>query len=104
MNPGPHAFSVINYLFGKGKVESSKIKYIYGNEVEDEAKVTLKHKEVSGELLASWSVKNEPVLKIEVEIYGKKGKIVFKENILSVNNKRYEYGWKSGVGMGVGKC
>ena len=48
MNPGPHAFSVIRFLFGKGKVESSRIKYIYGNEVEDEARVGLKHGKIAG--------------------------------------------------------
>jgi len=91
MNPGPHAFSVIRFLFGKGKVESSWIKYIYGNEVEDEARVGLKHGKIAGELLVSWSVKNELVLKIEIEIQGNKGKIIFKDNKLWVNTKRYDY-------------
>ena len=91
MNPSPHAFSVIQYLFGKGEVESSNIKYIYGNEVEDEARIKLRHCKITGELVASWSVKNEPVLKIEIEIHGKKGRIIFKDNKLSVNKKIYNY-------------
>ena len=91
MNPGPHAFSVIKCLFGKGAVVSSQLKNIYGNGVEDEAKVELIHGKIRGELMASWSVKNEPVLKIEIEVKGKKGKILFKNGKLTVNTKCYDY-------------
>lgn len=91
MNPGPHAFSVINCFFGKGVIVSSQLKNIYGNEVEDEARVELTHGKIKGELTASWSVKNEPVLKIEVEIKGKKGMILFKNNKLTVKTRQYDY-------------
>jgi NADH dehydrogenase len=91
MNPGPHAFSVINCLFGKGAIVSSQLKNIYENEVEDEARVELKHGRIRGELMASWSVKNEPVLKIEIEIRGQKGKIIFRDGKLTVNTKQYDY-------------
>ena len=51
----------------------------------------MRHCKITGELVASWSVKNEPVLKIEIEIHGKKGRIIFKDNKLSVNKKIYNY-------------
>lgn len=92
MNPGPHAFSVIRYLFGKGKIDKSRLKYIFGNEVEDEARILLSHGKIKGELSASWSVKNEPVLKIGVDINGTKGRILFNSSGLWVNERKYEYG------------
>jgi NADH dehydrogenase len=91
MNPGPHAFSIIRYLFGIGKIDQSRLKYVFGNEVEDEAKIILSHGKIKGELLASWSVKNEPVLKIELEINGILGSISFKNGKLTVKEKIIEY-------------
>lgn len=89
INPGPHAFSIIQYLFGAGKVQDSELKYIYGNEVEDEAKVTLVHLNgIKGILTASWSIPGFPVLTIEYEIVGEKGSIKFKNNKLTVKKDK----------------
>lgn len=84
-NPGPHAFSLIQHLFGHGMVVSSETKCIYGNQVEDEAFVSLEHTSgCKGTLEASWSVKGYPVLTIEFEIIGKKGSIAWKNNELII--------------------
>ncbi len=94
INPGPHAFSLIQYFFNDGKVTDAKLKYLYNNEVEDEAMVTLEHKDgFQGELHASWSVPNCPVLTIEYEIVGKLGKITYNNNALTVT----KYGEKKAV-------
>jgi predicted dehydrogenase len=87
INPGPHAFSVIQYLFKKCAVRAAHLKYLYKNEVEDEATVSLEHIDgVKGELHASWSVPNCPVLTIEFEIVGEQGSIAFQNNVLIVRN------------------
>ena len=84
-NPGPHAFSLIQYFFGKGQVRSSKLTYLYDNDVEDEAKVKLEHqKNINGDLNSSWSVKGYPVLTIDFEIKGDRGSIIYKDNKLIV--------------------
>ncbi len=88
-NPGPHAFSIIQYLFGKGTIASAKIDYLYGNEVEDKAKLTLVHKNIRGTLEANWSIKGYPVLQIEYEITGSNGSIRFgnKELVIKSGKK-----------------
>ncbi len=97
MNPGPHAFSIIQYLFGDALVEQSKLESLYSTDLEDKARVLLSHTNgIKGQLNANWSVPGFPVLSIEYEIIGKKGLISFKNNKLSIrlknkNNKTLEY-------------
>ncbi len=94
-NPGPHAFSLIQYLMGKGKVVSSHLRYIYKNEVEDEAKVELTHSSgVMGTLNASWSVPKHPVMTIEFEIVGTKGKIIYKDTVLTLIQGKKRTVWQ----------
>jgi predicted dehydrogenase/nucleoside-diphosphate-sugar epimerase len=83
-NPGPHAFSIIQYLFGKGNVTSAKIEYLYGNEVEDKAKLALTHENILGTLEANWSIKGYPVMQIEYEIIGSTGSIKFSNKELVI--------------------
>jgi NADH dehydrogenase len=91
-NPGPHALSLINYLFGKGKVEKASLKYIYANEVEDEATVTFSHpNNITGMLNASWSIPNHLIMTIEYKIVGSNGYIEFRNRKLTIkkgNRKR----------------
>lgn len=84
-NPGPHAFSIIKYLFGQGSVVNSKIEYLYGNEVEDHAELKLVHKNgITGKLSASWSVPGHPVMSIEFGVFGSKGSIEFRDRKLTI--------------------
>jgi predicted dehydrogenase/nucleoside-diphosphate-sugar epimerase len=85
-NPGPHAFSIIQYLFGKGLVTGAKIEYLYGNEVEDKAKLSLSHKSIEGTLEANWSIKGYPVMQIEYEIRGTTGSIKFSNKELVIKS------------------
>lgn len=85
-NPGPHAFSIAEHLFGKGDVTDAKIEYLYGNEVEDKAKLTLAHKNIVGILEANWSVKGYPVMTIEYEVVGSNGYIKFSNKELIVKS------------------
>lgn len=87
-NPGPHAFSLIQYLFGTGEVTRSKIWYLYGNEVEDKAEIKLSHPQaIQGELKANWSIKGYPVMTIEFDIKGSKGSIKFSDNKIVIKTK-----------------
>lgn len=89
MNPGPHAFSIINYLFGEAEITKSSLKFIYGNSVEDEAKVEMSiSNKIKGALNANWSTPGFPVLTIEYKIEGDQGSIDFKNGELSVRTKR----------------
>lgn len=82
-NPGPHAFSLIQHFFGDASITSSHITSLYGNEVEDEARVEFLHKSgCQGTLDATWSVKGYPTLTIEFEIIGTAGSITWKNNAL----------------------
>lgn len=84
-NPGPHALSLIYHLFGRATVEKAKMRYLYGNEVEDKATVWLKHPSgLAGQLTANWSVKGYPVMAIEFEITGTKGSIKYKKETLTI--------------------
>lgn len=87
-NPGPHALSLATYLFGEAEVTKSEMTYLYGNEVEDRANLILKHRAVTGQVTADWSVPNHPIMTIEFEILGDKGKIKFANNKLVVKTKR----------------
>lgn len=88
INDGPHPLSLLVYLFGKGTVTKSKMKYLYGNSVEDVADITIKHgKNVVGTFYSSWSEKNYPVMTIDYEIIGSTGTITFHNNILTVTRK-----------------
>ncbi|MEK7597148.1 MAG: Gfo/Idh/MocA family oxidoreductase [Patescibacteria group bacterium] len=87
MNPGPHAFSVIRYLFGKGEVTSSQIKFLFSNEVEDKAIIYLRHKNFTGTLDASWSEPKYPVMTIEFFIIGSKGEIKYEDQTLTLSLK-----------------
>lgn len=86
-NPGPHALSLVTYLFGKGQVTQSQVEYLYGNEVEDKVTLHVDHKQVSGEIVANWSVKNKPIMTIEFEITGTEGKITFTNDQLVITTK-----------------
>jgi predicted dehydrogenase len=87
-NPGPHAFSLIQYLFGKGKIVSARTWNLYGNEVEDKAEIKLSHpRAIQGELKANWSIKGYPVMTIEFDIKGSKGSIKFSDNKLVIKTK-----------------
>ena len=84
-NPGPHAFSLVQYLFGRGKVQAAKLDYIYKNEVEDMAEVQLTHTSgMVGKLSANWSAPGHPVMSIEYTIYGSKGTIQFRDKKLTI--------------------
>lgn len=85
-NPGPHAFSIVQYLFGKASVVDAKIDYLYGNEVEDKAKLTLAHNNIQGSLEANWSIKGYPVMTIEYEVVGSNGYIKFANKELTVKS------------------
>ena len=94
-NPGPHAFSIIQFLIGRGKVSNSKTEYLYGNEVEDRASVALTHPSgVKGKLTASWSVRGHPVMSIEYEIVGSTGSITFKKNVLTLRQGKKLKVWQ----------
>ncbi len=91
-NPGPHAFSIVQYLFGQARVSRSKLDYLYGNEVEDKAQLVLKHKSgIAGKLNANWSIAGYPVMTIEYEIVGSEGSIRFSDKKLTIKTgKRTE--------------
>jgi predicted dehydrogenase len=84
-NPGPHAFSLIEYFFGSAEVEKCNLKYLYGNEVEDLAIVSLRHKsKIKGVLKANWSVRGYPIMTLDFEIIGTKGAIKFENGVLTI--------------------
>ncbi len=90
-NPGPHAFSIIQYLFGKGKVSSAKTEYLYGNEVEDKASLSIEHEsKIKGRLNANWSIKGYPVMTIEYEVTGTNGSIKFHDKKLVIKSGKKE--------------
>jgi nucleoside-diphosphate-sugar epimerase/predicted dehydrogenase len=94
-NPGPHAFSIIQFLIGRGRVSQSKLEYLYGNEVEDRATVNLVHSEgIQGKLQASWSVPKHPVMSIEYDIIGSNGTISFTSNVLTLQQGKKISQWK----------
>lgn len=87
-NPGPHALSIAQFLFGKGVVKEAKLEYLYKNEVEDKAELGLVHPGgVEGKVLANWSVRGYPVMTIEYKIWGSKGEISFANNTLTVGRE-----------------
>ncbi len=88
MNPGPHAVSVVHYLFGTPVVDDAKVTYLYGNDVEDVAEIQLAHaKGIKGTLLASWSVVGYPIATIEFSITGSLGSIAYEDNLLTIRQK-----------------
>jgi predicted dehydrogenase/nucleoside-diphosphate-sugar epimerase len=83
MNPGPHLFSLINFLFGKPIKVSGNIKSIFSTQVEDEATALLTYKNFNGEINLSWSKKDFNIGKYLFEIKFEKAKVIAdKDNII----------------------
>jgi NADH dehydrogenase len=88
INDGPHPLSLIVYLFGKGHVTKSQMKYLYGNSVEDVSDIAIKHSNgITGTFYSSWSEKEYPVMTIDFEITGSNGTISFHRNVLTITKK-----------------
>lgn len=81
MNPGPHLFAVVNYLFGKPNKINGTIKSIYSTDLDDEANLDLFFNKFTGKMFLSWSVKGQNILKLNIVIK-------FKNGILETNGKR----------------
>lgn len=75
MNLGPHIYSLINFLFGIPITVQSKIKYIYSEDVEDEATVFLSYKNLEGNIYLNWSVRNQLIPEYSFLIKFEKAKI-----------------------------
>ncbi len=66
MNPGPHLFSLIQACFGKPSHISGSLVKKYSIEVEDEANFVCTHKDYSGKVTLSWSVKGKHIAEYRI--------------------------------------
>jgi len=76
MNPGPHFFSVLNLLFGKGKVISSTIRELYKKGLDDEATAIIEYNDFKAKINLSWSVSGKLMPENKFKIICSKGTIV----------------------------
>jgi predicted dehydrogenase/nucleoside-diphosphate-sugar epimerase len=81
MNPGPHLFAVVNYLFGKPNKIDGTIKSIYSTDLDDEANINLSFDDFKGKMFLSWSVKGQNILKLNIVIK-------FKNGVLETDGKK----------------
>ena len=84
MNPGPHLFSVINFIFGVPKKVKAQVKKIYSDEVDDEARVILDYGSFKGEANLSWSVAGKWIAESELKIEFDKGEIKTDGKVLKI--------------------
>ncbi|MFA5828077.1 MAG: Gfo/Idh/MocA family oxidoreductase [Candidatus Shapirobacteria bacterium] len=75
MNPGPHLFSIVNFLFGVPKIVNAQVKKIYSEEVDDEARVILDYGVFKGEANLSWSVPGKWIAESKLIIEFERGEI-----------------------------
>lgn len=73
MNPGPHLFSMIAYLFGGPKQLTSQIRELYQPGLDDEVQAELEYERFRLTAQLSWSVRGKDVGETKLEIHTRRG-------------------------------
>ncbi len=87
MNPASHALALIIHLFGNPTRIQATTNQLYSTTVEDEATIHFSYNDpiLEGDLSASWSVPNKPLLETTFTILGQFGTITATETKLKLN-------------------
>jgi len=97
---GSHCIDLAIYLFGEiDEILSSELKVLFSKQCEDIVKAMVSHKSgVTGSIFVNWCDESQRKAYNEIEIFGKKGKIIANKQDLKVFllNRSEDFGLESG--------